>query len=149
MFNKYFESAVGKLGIKEYDVSSDVDASYRSKVVLTLLLKKTRTIHPNIKMINENVSFESRFRFKEIGEPDIQKEVSNLKSKKTRTFENIPAKLLKDLLEICNSVHQDIKNYEKLEKQCLPRRLKFADMTPVYKKDTNLVEIYQPVSVLP
>ena len=85
-------------------------------------------------MINENVSFESRFRFKEIGEPDIQKEVSNLKSKKTRTFENIPAKLLKDLLEICNSVLQDIKNYEKLEKQCPPRRLKFADITPVYKK---------------
>ena len=51
--------------------------------------------HPSIKIINENVSFESRFSFKGIRESDIQKEVSNLNSKKTGSFGNIPTKILK------------------------------------------------------
>ena len=42
-----------------------------------------------MKMVSENVSFESRFSFKEIRESDIQKEVSNLNSKKAGTLENI------------------------------------------------------------
>ena len=45
--------------------------------------------HSSMKMVSENVSFESRFSFKEIRESDIQKEVSNLNSKKAGTLENI------------------------------------------------------------
>ena len=54
-------------------------------------------------MINEYVSFESRLSFKEIQESDIQKNVSNLNSKKVGTFTDIPAKVLKDSSVICNS----------------------------------------------
>ena len=42
-----------------------------------------------MKMVSENVSLESCFSFKEIRESDIQKEVSNLNSKKAGTLENI------------------------------------------------------------
>ena len=36
-------------------------------------------------MINENLSFKSRFNFKDTSETDIQKEISNLNSKKAGT----------------------------------------------------------------
>ena len=44
-------------------------------------------------MIN-NVSFESGFHFKDICESYIQKEISNLNSKKAEMFGNIPTKVL-------------------------------------------------------
>ena len=57
-------------------------------------------------MINKNVSSEPRFSFKEIRESDIQKEVSNLNSKKAESFGNIPTKVLKDSSDICYSILQ-------------------------------------------
>ena len=68
-------------------------------------------------MINKNISFQSCFRLKEIGESDIQKELFNLKSKKARTFGNIPTKVLQDSSNICKSILQDTWNYEILVKQ--------------------------------
>ena len=51
--------------------------------------------HPSIIMINENVSFESRFSFAAVNEDDIQREILNLNPKKPGTFGNIPTKMLK------------------------------------------------------
>ena len=85
-------------------------------------------------MINEHVSFESRFSFKGISQSDIQKEISNLNSKKAGSFGNIPAKVLKESSDVCNAVLRDIWNFEILEKQNFPQNLKLADITPVYKK---------------
>ena len=58
------------------------------KLVLMLVIEKYKD-RPSIKIINENVSFESRFSFKEIRESDIEKEIANLNSKKVGTFGNI------------------------------------------------------------
>ena len=92
-------------------------------------------------MINENVSFESRFRFKVVNENDIQCEILNLNSKKPGTLDNIPTKILTDSSEVCNVIFQNIWNSELLEKQYFPDNLKLADITPVYKKkDPTLVE---------
>ena len=82
--------------------------------------------HPSIKMIIENVSFESRFSSKEIWESEIQKEISNLNSKNAGTFRNILSKVLQESSNICNSILQDIWNYEILEKQYFPKKLKPA-----------------------
>ena len=130
-----------------------MNANPRSKVGVDVAIEKYKD-HPSIKMINENVSFESRFRFKEIRESDIKKEVSNLDSKKAGTFGNIPTKVLKDSSDICNSILQvygilrnGISHYGK---QNFPKNLKLVDITPVYKKkDPTLVENYRPVSILP
>ena len=64
-------------------------------------------------------------------------------------FGNIPAKVFKRSSNVCNAVFGDIWNFEILEKQNFPRNLKFADVTPVYKKkDPTLFGNYRPVSVL-
>ena len=100
--------------------------------------------------MNQNVSFGSRFSFKDINETDIQKEISNLNSKKAWTFENIPTKIIKELSEICNTVLQNIWNYETLGTKYFSDNLKLADITLAYKKkDPTLVENYRPASVLP
>ena len=100
--------------------------------------------------MNQNVSFRSRFSFKDINETDIQKDISNLNSKKAWTFENIPTKVLKELSELCNTVLKNIWNYETLGTKYFSDNLKLADITPACKKkDPTLVENYRPASVLP
>ena len=101
-------------------------------------------------MINENVSFKSRFSFTTVNEENIQREILDLNSKKPGTFGNIPTKMLKSSSDICNVALQNIWNSEILGKLYFPNKLKLADITPVYKKkDPTLVENYRPVSVLP
>ena len=55
-------------------------------------------------MINENVSFESRFSFTAVNEDNIQREILNLNSKKPGTLGNIPTKILQSSSKICNVV---------------------------------------------
>lgn len=46
-------------------------------------------------MINENVSFGSRFRFKNVSENYIQQELLNVNSRNAGTLGNIPTDILK------------------------------------------------------
>ena len=64
-FNSYFESLGGKLGKKECEANSDVKVIERSKVGVDATIAKYKN-HPIVKIINENVSFESHFNLKEI-----------------------------------------------------------------------------------
>ena len=95
-----------ELGIKEYE-NFDKNPDSRSLDNVDIAINKYKN-HPSIKMINENVSFESRFNFKDISESDIQKEISNLNSKKVGIFGNIPAKVFKESSNVCNAVLRDI-----------------------------------------
>ena len=61
---------VGKLDIKECEASSDVNAYSKSKDGVDVAIENYKD-HPSTKMINKNVSFESRFSFKEIRESDM------------------------------------------------------------------------------
>ena len=64
-------------------------------------------------MINENVSFESSFSFKFISKTDIQKEISNLNSKKAGKFGKIPTKV-KEYTEKLTDILQYIKKHPTL-----------------------------------
>ena len=145
-FKSFFETAVDSLGINEN--VSDLDISITSEDPVDITVMKYRE-HPSIIKITENVSFESRFRFKIVNDNDIQREVLKLNSKKPGTFGNIPTKILKSSSEMCNEILQTIWNSEILEKQYFPKNLKLVDITPVYKKkDPTLAENYRLVSVL-
>ena len=63
-FNSYFESLGGKLGKKECEANSDVKVIERSKVGVNVAIEKYKN-HPRVKIINENVLFESHFNLKE------------------------------------------------------------------------------------
>ena len=148
-FNNFFEHAVDNLGIQEYQSDHNIDINSISDYPIDYAIAKYKN-HPSIIMINENVSFESRFSFTGVNEDDIQREILYLNPKKPGTFGNVPTKMLKSSSEICSVALQNIWNSEILGKLYFPNKLKLADITPVYKKkDPTLVENYRPVSVLP
>ena len=148
-FNNFFEHTVDNLGIQEYRNDHNIDMNSILDDPIDYAIAKYKN-HPSIIMINENVSFESRFSFTAVNEDDIQREILNLNPKKPGTFGNVPTKMLKSSSEICNVALQNIWYSEILGKLCFPNKFKLADITPVYKKrDPTLVENYRPVSVLP
>ena len=97
---------VGNFGLKDCEASSDVNANFTSKDGVMLLLKNRKCFIW--------ITFESKTR--EIWESNKTKEVSDVNSKKARTFGNISSKVLRIL-----SVLLDIWNYEVLEKQYFPK----------------------------
>ena len=81
---------------------------------------------------------------------DIEKEISNLNTKKAVASNSIPAKVLKKESNICSPVLQQIWNDEILKKRQFPENLKLAEITPFSKKeDKNLAKNGRPGSVLP
>ena len=140
-FNNFFEHAVDNLGIQEYQSDHNIDIKYISDDPIDYAIVKYKN-RPSIIMINENVSFESRFSFTAVNEDDIQRKMLNLNSKKPGTFGNVPTNMLKSSSEICNVALQNIWNSEILGKLFFPNKLKLADITPVYKKkDPTLVDL--------
>ena len=142
-FNDFFKSCVSSLDISENkllltetnDTLSSVDEAIQK-------FEK----HPSISSINENVKVDQRFSFSEITVDDIRIEIKNLNSKKAGTFMNIPAKQLKQAIEIVDEPLMTIWNEEMVQHNVFSKKLKLADITPVFKKlEHILVDNYRPV----
>ena len=58
---------------------------------------KKYAVHQSVLNIKEAVS-ESRFSFKEVCKSDVENEINNLNPKKANTFNNIPPKILKEIV---------------------------------------------------
>ena len=77
-------------------------------------------------------------------------EIRNLKTKKASTFMNIPTKQLKKGTEIIEEPLMQIWNNEIVDNMKFPTKLKYADITPIFKKlECIIVNNYRPVSILP
>ena len=98
IFNNFFEHAVYNLGIQEY-LSVVINSISDDPIYYAIAKNKN---HPSIIMVNENVSFESRFSFMAVNEDDIQRQTLNLNLKKPGAFGNIPTKMLKSSSDICH-----------------------------------------------
>ena len=145
--NNYFDKAINNLEINENklllsDVSCLTDP-------IDITVQKFRN-HPSILSIQQSVEIVHTFDFSEVSLDEIATEVNKLNNKKLGTFNNIPAKHLKESSEICKEYLLKIWNDEILENQSFPVELKLADITPIFKKeDATLPKNYRPVSVLP
>ena len=92
----------------------------------------------------------SKFNFNNIEVNNILKEISVLDKNKNGTFNNIPAKCLKETSNECAPFLARIWNEEVIGLNNFPKDLKLADVTPIFKKDNaTQVKNYRPVSVLP
>ena len=77
-------------------------------------------------------------------------EIRNLKTKKASTFKNITTKQLKKVTEIIEEPLMQIWNNEIIDNMKFPTKLKYADITPIFKKlERIIVNNYRPVSILP
>ena len=76
--------------------------------------------------------------------------IKALDIRKSGTFMNIPAIILKQVDEIASEPLAHIWNDQVISKEKFPTRLKLADVTPLFKKLENVCkENYRPVSLLP
>ena len=106
--------------------------------------------HPSISSIKDHVQTNQAFSFQEIDIEKIKLVIKGLKSKKSGTFMNIPAKQLKRTIEIISEPLMNIWNREIVCDKKFPCSLKLADITPIFEKLENiLIENYRGVSVLP
>ena len=125
------------------NATHDPDISFIDNTIL-----KCRN-HPSIIKIKEAMSKGSTFHFTASNEAGILNKINNHNSKKTATFNNIPAKFLVANSDIISPVITKINNNAKSNSDC-PDPLKMADITPIHKKDeTTLKDNYRPVSILP
>ena len=146
-FNDFFENNISSLGITEnrFLLSaintelSDVDEAIAKFAV-----------HPSITGIKENVRTDTRFSFSKVNAEEIKLEIKNLNSRKPGTSMDIPAKQLKQTIDIIAEPLMNIWNNEIVESKKFSKKLKLADITPIFKKLENiLAENYRNVSVLP
>ena len=127
-FSTFFEYAVRSLNVEpdEYYLS-DTECLSNSE---EMGIRKFEN-HPSVQAIKKFISVNKDFYF-------------------SGTFGNIPAKLLKEVSDICTPALNDIWNYEIITQKWFPNNLKLADMIPLFKKeDASLLKNYRPVSVLP
>ena len=146
-FNKFFKEAVESLDLAENNVLLNTAGCLTDPVEVVL---KKFECHPSILGIKENVKIENKFSFSKVSMSDIEFEVRSLKTKKASTFMNIPAKQLKQVVDIIVKPLMQIWNIEIVSNKKFPTKLKYADITPIFKRlESILVENYRPVSLLP
>ena len=101
--NDFFSNAVKNLNIEAYEHFS-FDEYFLSENILNddPILKAIRKYkgHPSILKITEAVSEKECFSFHPIDLLSVIKEITNLKESKASPIESIPAKILKDYLDI-------------------------------------------------
>ena len=83
-----------------------------------------------------------------VSKENVQKEIRDLCETKSSPLEAIPAKIIKDHEEtFCQKIKIDFD--KAIKNGIFPQNLKFADVSPVFKKnDKHSKENYRPVSVL-
>ena len=143
--NTYFADAVKNLDIKGFqnDYQPDENLSYIENYI-----KKFKN-HPSIIKINENNLTNEVFSFSPANRINIIEEIGKLNINKPTTENNIPAKFLKENMNVCAPFLTNAYNNALTENK-FPHDLKYADMTPGYKKDEKTSKKnYRPVSILP
>ena len=107
--------------------------------------------HPSVLKIKEKVGLvDTTFSFSLCTISDIESEIKALNPKKGKPHMSIPPKQLKDVKDIVSEALLEIWNKEIIGNKKFPSKLKWADMTPIFKKlETVEKGNYRPVSVLP
>ena len=113
-----------------------------------IALKKFES-HPSILDIKEHICVETKCSFSKVAISGMKIQIENLDINKAGTFSIISAKQLKEVEEIIVGHLMKIWNKEIIENKKFPFKLKYADITPIFKKLESVTkEIYRPVSIL-
>ena len=105
--------------------------------------------HPSILRIRENVNQIELLSFSKINERQMETEINSLNPKKAPGMDGIPTNILMESIELVKSPLTQLFN-TCVETQQFPNNLKYAIVTPLFKKDDNTDKAnYRPISVLP
>ena len=136
----------GKI-IRNYKRVSEVRNKYFTNLTKSLKPKKciSRTA---IKKINQNYPKTETFSFREICETETLEIIKSLPKNKATVFKDIPMRIIKDAAHVYSHRLTIIFN-NCIKNSKFPDILKYADITPVFKKgDTTDKSNYRPISTL-
>ena len=147
IFNDFFSNAVINLNIPETEYSSTIIAGTNDLVSIAIERYEN---HPSIAKINNISTTDQTFSFQHVSREEIQKEIANLNPTKASQDNDIPTRIIKENSDIlCAFIYNDFNN-NLIDNGIFPDSLKFANITPVFKKDSRTEKTnYRPVSILP
>ena len=149
IFNNYFVNIVKDLNIPEINHSNISGSSNNSTAEPIEIIIQNFSEHPSIIKIKEHITQTELFSFKLLNEIDIESEIKLLNSKKAPGVDGIPTRILKEAVDILKYPLAQLFNVS-IENHFFPNDLKFANVTPIFKKDENInKENYRPISILP
>ena len=98
---------------------------------------------------NNNNNIKNNFDFKFVTDINIRNVINNIDCSKAYRKENIPPKLLKGNIDICELFISSNIN-DCIENGMFPSSLKLADITPIFKNNNRFLKTnYRPISMLP
>ena len=104
--------------------------------------------HPSIERIRRTVKTNEKFSFQPIPEDLVRGIILNLDGSKATPVGDIPGDMLKSTVDIHLTFITKIINFS-FENGCFPDELKLAEVSPIFKKNNDLVkENYRPISIL-
>ena len=104
--------------------------------------------HPSVLRVKQFFKNPTEFSFVPVDKDVIEKEIKNLDTKKTAPKNGIPVKILKLNNDLLSKYLSQIFN-ESIEVANFPNELKYAYITPVYKRNNrHEKENYRPVSII-
>ena len=139
VLNDYYVNVTKSIGmpdeVNEGDEFSDITNSHHSDESIIFIRDKLQT--------------SSKFSFHLVSTDDVCKKLRTLNPRKATGHDGIPPKLLKlGAHVICNTLTSLVNM--SISTSIFPNTLKYAEVTPIYKKDDMLdKKNYRPVSVLP
>ena len=146
VLNIFFSNIVQNLNIARY-TSEESFVDNISDPTLKAILKYRN--HPSIIAIRKKYKISECFKFTEVDQKDIEKEILKLDVNKASQSSDIPTKIVIENVDIfgdfiCTSYINTVKSSQ------FYQNLKLADITPAYKKGKkDMKENYRPVSILP
>ena len=145
IFNEFYVNIVPNLKIS-MENNFDTEFVKTENPVLNAVNKYKN--HPSVIMMKEKIKPIEKFSFFPVQYDDILRKIRNLDPSKSNQQTDIPTKILNYNSEyFAGYFHENI-NFC-FENSCLPSDLKFADVTPAYKKKSkNSKDNYRPVSIL-
>ena len=141
-FNKYFAETAETLNTFEWPSNKTDLLNYQ----LTAIIKQFQN-HPSIKKLKSKYNFQEKISFKPVPLNCVESIIKNILNNKAARGE-IPLHILIQ----CSFTYQMLTDCinDALSQGIFPDNLKFANITPVYKKDEATdKQNYRPVSLLP
>ena len=137
--NLFFSEYIDDFQQGTYDANNSLDINHA--------IEKFRD-HPSVIKIRERTDCTNTFSLALTSLDGVKNCINQLNVNKPTTFNNIPAKILKEFSDVCSDPIHNLYN-KSLQEGHFPDAMKLADITPSHKKnDKCLKENYRPVSIL-
>ena len=146
-FNSFFSNAVKSLNIDYFEhFSFDCVFSESEDPIIKAIEKYSK--HPSILKIREHYPQNTTFSFQPTDLQTVLKEVRNLDESKSSPIESVPARVLKDIIDIFSpKILIDFNSA--VSTGLFPQSLKLADVIPLFKKGVKQSKgNHRPVSLL-